>query len=411
MTMRRASVTLAVGAVASQGVAFVVTLVAAAVYGPTEFGDYAYVLALATTLAPAATLRLEYGIVPARPGDARPLAVLAVLVALALSGALLVVGAIASWAGLLDTFRVPTHLLVFVPVAVVTIALFSILTQIALRQQTWGVLATRGVVQNATIGLVQVSVGSVRPSSVGLLLGEVAGRALGVLLLAAPLVRTGARRPGLSVRTLRRVARENRLLTFAYLPATLLDVLGVALPVLLVAQWFGSSSAGLLALALRILAAPVGLVGLAVGQAVQGVLGQQVREGRRAQSRTVSGLLRRLAVFAVVSAVLFVLVGPVLIERVFGPEWTGAAALVPAVAVLVVSGVVYNPLSTLFVVYEAWTAFFCIALVRVVLLTASGAICFALGAPLATVVLAMATAVFVVDLAACRYGVSLASGE
>lgn len=410
MSMRRASLTLAAGAVCAQGIAFAVTLAAAAIYGPDQFGDYAYVLALSTTLAPAATLRLEYGIVPARPGDARPLATLAFVVALTLSGALLVVGLAASGLGLLSMVHVPHHLLVFVPLLVLTIALFSILTQIALRQQSWGVLATRGVLQNVTIGVTQVSAGSLRPTSFGLLIGEVTGRVLGVLLLATPLVRVARRQPRLSMSTLRRAAKANRLLTYAYLPGTLLDVLSVALPVLLVAQWFGSAAAGLLALALRILAAPVGLVGLAVGQAVQGVMGQQVRDGQRAQSRTVAGLLRRLAIFAVASALAFVLIGPVLIHRAFGAEWTGTAALVPAVAILVVSGVVYNPLSTLFVVYEAWTAFFVIAAVRVLLLTAGGAVCFALGAPLAVVVAAMATAVFVVDLAACAYAVSLARG-
>lgn len=383
--------TIAAGTVIGQALGLLAAPLLARLYSPSDFGVLTITSALAMSLAAVAALRLELA-VPTTDSerDARSLVVLGLLaaVATAVVGTVVVALTRDRVVDILNDPALGTWLWLVPPLAAI-IASFSVLNQMAIRHQRYGAVGRRNLTSSMTTLTTQLGAGvaGLRPG------GLVIGLAVGQLLGTASLVRGSGLRAAVggavSVRHLRSVLVRYRRFPLLLGPAGLMNALGLQLPILLVAHYYGSEVTGWLGLTQRVLALPVMLIGQAVAQVYLGELSRDKRaEGGRASTLFHRTSLR-LAAIAVTGAGLLLVFGPALFRLIFGPEWTTSGVYARALAVGLAAQMVSSPLSLTLVALGrqgqqlAWDAS------RLVLTTGAVLVCVSLEMPAITAVWAL----------------------
>ncbi|TWX34020.1 oligosaccharide flippase family protein [Frigoribacterium sp. ACAM 257] len=328
-------------------------------YGPADLGALAVVTALSTIVGAVAPLGWDRAIVvPRAEGAARAVVLLAVVSVVAVSS----VAAVVAWTGRhLWASVTDTSLLVdawwVCPVTVLVVALQRVVTSSLARSRRYTALGWRNVLQGAgqvTCNVVLAPLGG----PTGLVLGLAAGRAAALVGTAG---RTrAARRHGdtsrprrlASGRLVKAVAFRYRRFPLVSTWSSLLNVLGQQAPLLLLSALHGSPAIGALALTMRVLGAPVGMVADAVGLQIDGQTGAVVRRHEATAGASVRRILLPLGALAGIGLVVCVIAAPVVFPAVFGRAWSGASTMTIVMAPAFAAQVVASPLSRLLPLLE-----------------------------------------------------------
>jgi O-antigen/teichoic acid export membrane protein len=394
--------TLLGGAVAAQAVALAVSPLLTRLYTPEQFGVFALFASLVTLIATGATGRYELAIiVPPGEGEALQLARLALLLAGAVSLAVLALSGLAgarlaAWAG--EPQLQPWVLLV--PLSVALTAAYAVGTSLANRRQAYRRLAASRVAQSGVTALASVGLGALAWGSPGLMLGAVLGQAV-----AAALVLRGAPRhaaPAPDLQSLKATAARHAEFPRINLPHALLDAGQASAVLALLGAAYGGAVLGAYALALRVARTPLAMLGSSVGQVFQ------QRAARLAESGAdlrplVRRTLARLLLIAVPFA-LAMLLAPPLFAAVFGPAWREAGECARVLAPWMTMSFATSPLSTLPLILGRQRVAFLYGLGYQAAMVAPLAAAWALGAPLLQALLWQSAAASAVLLA---YGVWL----
>lgn len=319
------------GTLLGQGTVVAVSPLLTRVYSAADFGALAVVTAAASVLGAGATLGTDRALAVARDDvTVRSLTLLGSAGALSAGIVVAAVLGTGRWA-LADLFSAPVlaELWWLVPVTTTAVALQRIVSARLARTQRYPALALR----NAGQGLGQTACNLLLAplGPVGLIGGLAAGRLVGLL----GVVRPGSWRAPSRSSVRRAIVSHRRFLLLTPWSA-MLNVVGQQAPWLVIAAAHGSATAGFVALTVRVLGSPVGMVADAVAQWAAGAFGRRVRSGAPVSDLLVR-LCVRLTLLGAPAVVLVLLVGPELFSFLFGPEWREsgryAQILVPAVAV------------------------------------------------------------------------------
>lgn len=399
------------GSILSQLLAFATSLLVARLYTPEDLGGLAVVMAWALLAAPFVTLGLQVMIVPAKTdADAVRLA------QMALSSTL--VGVVVS-AVLLSLIPTPSShisgskwlLVVVVPLMLMALGSFAVLSQLGLRQRLYGSIARRGVAQNATIGIVQVGGFLVQKSSLWLVFGELVGRSVGALSLAPQALRffrahAGSLPPWLDV--LRRYKDAVRY----FLPAMACEVATVQLTVLLIARWYGAAEAGFLGLANRVLTVPAALVGAAVAQVLATELARSRDSGRLSQSLPrLRHLALGLTLLGSLFATLVFVLGPWAFSVAFGDQWRDAGELARYLSFPIVVAIVWSPFSVVFATFYRLRTFVIISILRLGSAVWAGVVLHSVGCGWIATAVGMSVAIAAVEIVGLRFAWRLVAHE
>lgn len=326
-------VTILLGAVLGQGLVVAVSPMLTRLYEPTDFGLLQVVTAIASVLGAGATMGTDRALHVARDDTVRTLLLIGVVSTLCIATG----AALATWwarDALAERFSAPTFadLWWVVPVTSVAVAFQRLVTAALARGQRHTSIAIRNVCQG--VGQTVWNLGMAWTGALGLAGGLAAGR-FAALLGTFRRDALRAERQRSSVRTTLSV--HGRF--FWISPwSSVLNVIGQQAPGVLIAATHGSATAGLVALTMRVLGSPVGMVADAVAQSVAGALGRQVRADEPV-GRPLRRVVGRLMVLGIVAAVVVMVSGPTVFGAVFGPGWVRsgeyARILVPAFAMQV----------------------------------------------------------------------------
>jgi O-antigen/teichoic acid export membrane protein len=383
-SQRRGVLAILTGTVSGQLVALALSPVLARMYSPSDFGVFAVIAALSATVGTIAALRLDLAVpLPAEERDGVTLALLGLGSAAITSGITTVFVALAGdplterlgHAGLMP------WLYLVGPLAGLT-ASTLVLSQLAVRHRRYSGLGRRSLLQSVVTVGGQLTMGAAGLRPGGLLLGLGLGQAAGSVSLIS-----GA---GLSKRKIGEAAAPRRL--FAMLrshrrfplmlaPAGLINVLGLQLPILVVAHGYGSENAGWLSMTQRVLAVPVALLGTAVAQVYLGELVSM----RRAQPERVMKLFTRatcyLTAAAIPSAIAAYLFAPAIFRAVFGSAWVSSGVFAQPLAIALAAQLLAAPLSQTLIALERQAVQLCWDIGRLLLVAAATLIPIWSGAP------------------------------
>ncbi len=312
------------GTALAQLAAVLVSPIISRLYTPGQLGVWGLFVSFVGLASVVTTLRYEVAIVAARTEeDAIELTYSSLLLVLIIS----LLGALVfEWLRREDALGYG----VFSPLAtfVTFLALLStgsalVLRYFALRREAFALVGRFTVIQGWSKVFLQLTLAPF--GQMGLILGETLGRFVGLRWLLQ----------GISYRRL----RPNTRLMLRYwtypgiqLPSGFLNTLALIAPIPVFAYLYGVAVGGALALALRVVGIPVGLIGNAVGDVFYGRASSVLRrEPEKLPSLFVATFLR-LGLVGLALGVMMWFIAPRLTPWVFGPEWNVAGQMLGVMA-------------------------------------------------------------------------------
>jgi O-antigen/teichoic acid export membrane protein len=322
----RSVLTLMTGTTLANVIPILAAPVLARLYSPADFGVFALYSATVALLAVAATARYELAVVlPAADEDALELLGLSLLLSLG-AAALCALAVLVFGPTLLARLETPglAGWLWLLPPGVLLVGMSQALGNWLNRRRAYPRIAASRVLQAAAAALLAIALARAGTGAGGLVLGSIAGQASATALLALAAWQD-IRGRGLRVTAAGMKRQAARYREFPRVNAlhALLDNLNVTASVVLLTHYFGSVTVGHYAMVMRVLMAPVALVGSAISQVFYQRAADAHNRGE-SLSPLIRTVLARSAWIALPAALALLVAAPALFRLAFGPEWSAA---------------------------------------------------------------------------------------
>lgn len=337
------------GTVGAQALMVLASPLLTRLYTPEDFGllaVYASILSLFTVIA---SLRYELAIpLPEKDSEAAHVAILSLLIVgliTAISALVILIGG-ERLAQLINAPDMANYLWL-IPVGVLAIGCYQVFNYWAIRTKSFGTIAKTKISQSLATLAVQLS--GFKLGVLALMLGQTGGQSVGVMNLARPALKSPHFK-GWQWSDLKKVAARYKSFPIFSTWGGFLNTASTQLPPLFFAILFSTGIAGLYALAHRVLAMPMSLVGSAVGNVFFANAAEAYREDRLAP--LFEEVYAKLV--SIIMPVMLVLMidAPRLFTFVFGADWEEAGELARWMVPWLMVNFVGSPLSTMFAILE-----------------------------------------------------------
>lgn len=337
--MKRDIFTSAIGIGAGQLILLLSTPFLARIYSPSEFGSYAALIASSSLLATVATLRFDAALPAVTNQDVKPLFQISIFLPFIISLCALIAFSMT------DVVDEKLASLVVVPISwIATVGALLGATNVC---QSW--YTRSGNFSNvAAIKILQPIIFSlIAFSAVAGLEGALIFSWLFVLLVAL----FGCRKAllNIDIKLIGKALKNSRHYPLLSVPMALLDTLSLAIPIFFIISEFGESSGGNYSQVQRLLAAPLIMLGIAVGQVFFKYAGDLYRSGQSFEP-----LLRRI-VLSLFGSGFFVLIvtyvfGEQLISFLLGDGWRNDLKFLILTILPVIFRMIVSPISNVFLI-------------------------------------------------------------
>lgn len=336
---------LAGGSVFAQVVVLLAMPLITGLYEPDQFGALGLFASIVAILSRVGSWGYDMAIpIP------RDTTVAANLLALSLAVLLLLTGLcgvffwiwsdpIVAWAGE-GTLR---PYLWLIPIGLLIGGTFSPLNYWAIRDGAYSEMARARIFQALGMSVTQVFAGLAGAGTIGLLAGDVAGRALASGRLAMRASGDRALLAAASLRGAMQAAARYRDFPLFSSWGILMNAASANLPPLLFAPLYGLEVTGWLALTQRVLGAPSEVIAQSVSQVYFAAAAGEAR-GAQELRRLYSRLSRKLIAVGLVPVAALAAFGPGLFAVVFGAAWTESGVYARALAAMLLARCVIGPL-------------------------------------------------------------------
>lgn len=254
------------GTVVAQSIPLLGSLLIARIYVPAEFGVFAAWFGMVTLAAVIVTGRFEMTLAIEADGAPRRFAMVATLSTILMVSLLFTIFT----AAIYFLFQLPVH------IEPLMVALFVPTVLLAGATQTWLAwtvaegdyhrLSWIRIFQAFVVTATQIIAGLISPTAYGLMFGQILGLAAGIgfAMYLMPVQIFKAHEKADFFTNLKVFWLNQRRFPLLALPADAINTASGQLPLLLIASRYGAEASGLFALTLRVLGAPIGLLGAAV---------------------------------------------------------------------------------------------------------------------------------------------------
>lgn len=336
------------GTAIAQIISFVGSLIVARKFSPDQFGTFSVWLSVVTLVSVFLTGRFEITFAIKESGEPRKLALISTIFTTFVGSIILLIAFLLILLCFHELHFVfsPILMILIIPAAFAA-ALMQVCQSWATAEGQYSYLSYMRILQGVSVTVGQVLASFFSPTSYSLALAFIAG----VIISYLPFLYI--KPPGVffdktNVKLILGFWRDNHKFPFLSLPADTINTLSAQLPVILVSARFGAEIAGQLAMALKILGAPVGLF----GGAVLDVFKRHAAASFRAYGNCQKDYRRTLCVLAIVS-ITFSIPSIFLIEIFFdfalGSKWHDAGSIAVWLIPLFTLKFIASPLS--YVVY------------------------------------------------------------
>jgi len=317
-------------------------------YSPSDFGLFGLFTAVLSVFMVISALRYEVAIpLSGLVKDARLLILIAIVISSIFSLViLLVVIIIGDWiVEFSGQAKLKDYLLIF-PIAVFIGSGYRIMNFWSIRGGEYNRIAKTKLLQSVSYILIQLSIGLMGGGVIGLILGHVIGQSVGFFTLAknSEVLNSSRNFVGQKLRVIALLRRYCKFPKFDA-PAALLDTASSQLPNLLLVFIFGPIVAGMYLLAERVLAAPMGIVGQAMGQVFYGDTRSLLANGSLGK-RSLNMAVGMLIILLPIVIVVFIC-SEFFFQIIFGDSWSDAGLFASWLVFGVAAQLIYSPLSVI----------------------------------------------------------------
>lgn len=176
--------------------------------------------------------------------------------------------------------------------------------------------------------------------------GELLGRAVAAWLMRRALLTELARSRRFTASKTFEVLRLYRHFPIARTPSAVASAIAVGAPPLMMVALFGARDAGLFALMVLALSAPLALIQRSVGDVFLGHFSHRFRVDRALAMRLLWQMVIGLGAIAALGAAILLVAGPSLFALVFGPQWAAAGAMARVAVPMLVTQLLVLPVAT-----------------------------------------------------------------
>lgn len=340
---------LAGGTALSQGIVVVSTPVITRLYTPDEMGILGIFMAFVGFLSVGVGLRYELAIVSATDDrEANHLLVVSLFFALPTS----MIAGLAMWLmiryNLLSYGELPIWSSIAAAVALLATGFFSALRYWHVGRSDFAGVSRALISQGFGRSVVPILLSLGQMGWIGLLMGEVVGRILGIgrLMRAAEPAIKKAILP-FDVAYYTSTLKRHWKFPVIVLPSSLLDSLGAMLPLPVLAFFYGPAVAGQFLLVQRLSQLPAGLISASVGDVFHSHLADAYRNDPLKIKPILWKVVKKLAAISTIIYLPLALVAPFIFGLIFGQKWAETGLLVSILAPVSLLGMVVSPVSRL----------------------------------------------------------------
>jgi len=333
----RSVTVLAGGTALGQAITVLVSPILTRLYSPEDFGVFGVYASMLGIITVVASLRYEYA-VPLPEDDKTAANVLALCFILLVGMTLIawfVIQAlgrkIVAWANASELERY----LWLLPLGMLGAGTYQILNYWAVRKRDFSRIARTRIGRGVARAALQVGVGLVRSGPLGLLLGQLVGETAGSASLGLAAWRQDrVSFKAVSLQGMRQAGTRYKRFPLFSSWAGLLDALGLQVPQLLFAAFYGAEVAGWFALGQRVIAAPLNIVVDSVAQVYFGEAARLSKNDLTAMKQLFLKLTGRLALIGGLPVAVICASAPLFFAIVFGPGWGTAGRYVQIMGVM-----------------------------------------------------------------------------
>lgn len=323
------SVGVLVGGTAfSQLIAILALPILTRLYSPDDFGVLAVYISLVALIASVACLRFEIAIPIAKKDDDAFILLAISLFSVIVVSLLTIVGMIL----FADQINEATQsklsgYIWLIPLGIFFSGLYAALQYWAVRHKAFSLIAKTRMTQALSGSGTQIGLGYIGITPLGLVFGQLLNVGAGIFGLCRYFAKNNADLlKQISIKKIKSIFKEyDRFPKYSTWEA-FANSGAIQIPVILIAYFAISAEAGFLMLAMRLLAAPMGLIGGAVGQVYLAEASEKHHQGTLQEftHKTIWTLLK-VGAPPLLFAGLF---SPLLIPLIFGAEWKRTGILI-----------------------------------------------------------------------------------
>ncbi len=345
----RAVSILAGGTAAAQLLLILASPLLTRLYSPEDFGLLAVYMSILAIIGVVSSLRYELAIpLPENKHDAANILILCValltLISMAVGVCVLFFGPII--VNVLDVQRIRDYLWLL-PLGIFSTGAFSIFRYWNIRTKNFTGIAKTKLLQALTVLVIQLT--AFKYGGSALLFGQLAGISAGAANLAKKSLTQREFRSVSLIGIKKMAVRYQRFPKYSSL-ASLVNVSGQQLPPIMFAIYFSVGSAGLYALAHRVLTLPSVLISGAIGNVFLSHASDAVR------AKKINGLYFKLQSaliqLGLPPTMMLIIAGGDIFALVFGEDWREAGGFSQWLVMAAFASFIVSPLSQIFVVLE-----------------------------------------------------------
>ncbi len=354
------------GSTVAQLIPLVSELILVRLFTPAEFGVLALFLSAGTLFAAIATARYDLAIVlPKTQEDAINVLALSLFVTIFIVTPLSAIvvwlfpHTIAEW---MDSQKV-LSVLPWVPLFVLLSGVYAAFFQWSTRRAYFRTMAVARISQSAGTAVTSIATGLLRWRTLGLVVGQIMGWAMGVFRLVLIFrKRDRAYLQHISVEGIRRQAKRYIQFPTVNSAHVLSDVGQQSLSSVLIARFFSEATLGFYSRMIRIVKVPMGFIGTSVGQ----VFFQEASKRWNHQQPFVSLYIKNLKLMMFLGLPIFGILaiwGSDIFSLFLGAKWSIAGTYASYLSLGLFSNFVVSPFSTLPLIAHKQIHFFVFSLI------------------------------------------------
>jgi len=318
---------LVLGSGIAQLITFLVSPILTRLYTPADLGLFTFFISIVGLFALIATLRYEIAVIfPKEDKDAVNIVSLSMIIALGLSFLLLILVILYRLflSGQFPLNPVLSQWLYLLPVLVFFLALGNIFQNWLIRKKEYRFLSAGKIINSLGNNLTTLFLGLIGIGTWGLLIGNLTGTFLFILFLGFCIYRSGQFRKNEFDRTsLKPTARKYKDLPTSNTLQSILETFQNYGIIYLAKIFFSSSVVGFYALSLRILQAPLWLIGSSISQVYMKEAAERFNKNENLEE-LLTKTIKLSGIVALPMLIVLLASGPWLFAFIFGSAWREA---------------------------------------------------------------------------------------
>ena len=343
------------GTAISQLITVLASVAITRIYSDEDFGVFTLYVGILSFLLTVACLKLELAIpITKNKGETINLTILNLIILISwcittLSVFILFGDHISL---LLKAPEIKNYLLL-VPLGLFFGGLYGIGYQWALKTKAFPLVSRTKIAQGVGLSSGKISIGLIKASPFGLIVGHIIGKSAGVYSLIKAYHKENKNHYQLtSKKRIFWALKRFQKFPILNLPAQLLSVAGQRLPVFIIPVMYGLDNLGQFGFSEMIVSLPVLLIGAAVGDVFYAEVAENGTKNPKKILHLSNKLILKLALIGAIPMLVLLFLGPFLFAFIFGENWRLAGETAQVLGVLSFFRLVFTPVSRVFEVYE-----------------------------------------------------------